>query len=114
LPHFPSVAARIPDFLHNLEGDEPNILRTAESILGLDLIISVDTMVAHLAASLGKPVWLLLPWRGDWRWMLARDDSPWYPGMRIMRQQREGEWSPVIDTIRAMLHDRVRTLPLVE
>jgi hypothetical protein len=114
LPHFPSGTPQIPDFLHNLEGNEQSILRTVESTVGLDLIISVDTMVAHLAASLGKPVWLLLPWRGDWRWMLARDDSPWYPGMRIIRQHRDGDWFSVIETLRAMLRDRVRTLPLVE
>jgi ADP-heptose:LPS heptosyltransferase len=118
LPHLlsttPSSAPRLPDFLHNLEGETQSILATAESILSLDLIVSVDTMVAHLAASLGKPVWLLLPWRGDWRWMLARGDSPWYPGMRILRQPRDGDWRPVIERVRAMLLECVRTHALAE
>jgi hypothetical protein len=114
LPHLVSTgsASSVPDFLHNLEGEAQNIIATAESILSLDLIISVDTMVAHLAASLGKPVWLLLPWRGDWRWMLSREDSPWYPGMRIVRQPRDGDWPSVIERVRAMLLERVRTYPL--
>jgi hypothetical protein len=114
LPDLLSGKPRLPEFLHNLEGEAQSILATAESILDLDLIISVDTMVAHLAASLGKPVWLLLPWHGDWRWMLTRGDSPWYPGMRIIRQTREGDWSPVIATVRTMLLERVRTCALAE
>ncbi|HVW10829.1 MAG TPA: hypothetical protein VHC90_19720 [Bryobacteraceae bacterium] len=108
LPEHPSNLPHLPDFLHNLEGREQSIMATAESIYALDLIISVDTMVAHLAASLGRPVWLLLPWRADWRWMLARNDSPWYPGMRLIRQTREGDWLGVIQIARAMLAERVR------
>jgi hypothetical protein len=112
LPHLLSGKPRLPEFLHNLEGETQSILATAESILNLDLVISVDTMVAHLAASLGKPVWLLLPWHGDWRWMLNRGDSPWYPGMRILRQPREGDWSPVMESVRTLLLERVRTYAL--
>ena len=56
----------------------------------LDLVITVDTSVAHLAGALGKPVWVLLPWVTDWRWMLVREDNPWYPTMRLFRQQRGG------------------------
>jgi hypothetical protein len=114
LPHLPSGSPGVPDFLYNLEGETQSIVATAEAILDLDLIISVDTMVAHLAASLDKPVWLLLPWHGDWRWMLTRGDSPWYPGMRILRQPREGDWIPVIEKVRAMLLEPVRTYALVE
>lgn len=114
LPHFLSAAPAIPDFLHNLESGEQSILATAESILSLDLVISVDTMVAHLAASLGKPVWLLLPRRGDWRWMLDRDDSPWYPGLRVIRQPRDGGWLSVMETLCLMLRRRVRTDALVK
>jgi hypothetical protein len=112
LPHLLSGKPRLPEFLHNLEGEAQSIVATAESILDLDLIISVDTMVAHLGASLGKPVWLLLPLRGDWRWMLARGDSPWYPGMRIFRQPREGDWLSVIAAVRSLLLERVRTYAL--
>jgi hypothetical protein len=59
---------------------------TAALIEQLDLVISVDTAVAHLAGALAKPVWLLLPYAPDWRWLLDRDDSPWYPTMRLFRQ----------------------------
>lgn len=69
---------------------------TAALINNLDLIISVDTAVAHLAGAIGKPVWLLLPFAPDWRWMLGREDTPWYPTMRIFRQSRPGDWEGVL------------------
>jgi ADP-heptose:LPS heptosyltransferase len=65
---------------------------TAALIEALDLVISVDTAVAHLAGALGKPVLLLDRFTGDWRWMRGRDDSPWYPSLRILRQPRPGDW----------------------
>jgi len=72
---------------------------TAALIVQLDLVIAVDTAVAHLAGALGKPVWVLLPSAPDWRWLLDREDSPWYPGMRLFRQRQLGEWEPVVDRI---------------
>jgi Flp pilus assembly protein TadD len=69
---------------------------TAAFIANLDLVIAVDTSVAHLAGALGKPVWLLLPYSPDWRWLLDRDDSPWYPTMRLFRQKIYGDWTEVI------------------
>jgi len=72
---------------------------TAAAIELMDLVISVDTSVAHLAGALGKPVWLLLPFAPDWRWMLGRDDSPWYPTMRLFRQTRIGDWSAVVEKL---------------
>ena len=69
----------------------------------LDLIISVDTSVAHLAGGLGKPTWVLLPARSDWRWLRDRDDSPWYPTMRLFRQTTPGDWSEPLDRARQAL-----------
>ncbi len=73
---------------------------TAARVAGLDLVISVDTAVAHLAATMGKPVWLLSRFRGCWRWLHDRAESPWYPSLRILRQQRPGDWDGVIEQVR--------------
>ncbi|MGA2441524.1 MAG: tetratricopeptide repeat protein [Tepidisphaeraceae bacterium] len=70
---------------------------TAALIANLDLVIACDTAVAHLAGAMGKPVWLLLPLVADWRWMENRNDSPWYPTMRIFRQEKPGDWPGVVD-----------------
>ncbi|HIF60548.1 MAG TPA: hypothetical protein EYQ26_13810 [Rhodospirillales bacterium] len=72
---------------------------TATVINQLDLIITVDTSVAHLAGAMGKPVWVLLPFAPDWRWLLERDDSPWYPTMRLFRQQERGNWTTVFNEV---------------
>src|SRR5207248_1649799 len=72
-------------------------LDTAAIMKRLDLVISVDTAVAHLAGAMGKMVWTLLPFSPDWRWMLGRDDSPWYPTMRLFRQRAWGQWASVIE-----------------
>jgi tetratricopeptide (TPR) repeat protein len=80
---------------------------TAALVSQLDLVIAVDTAVAHLAGALGKPVWVLLPFAPDWRWMLGREDSPWYPSMRLFRQQRALEWEPVISRVRKELQTLV-------
>jgi tetratricopeptide (TPR) repeat protein len=77
--------------------------QTAGLIAQLDLVISVDTAVAHLAGALGKPVWIALPFTPDWRWQLKRSDSPWYPGVRLFRQRMRGDWSHVVTEIRAAL-----------
>ena len=76
---------------------------TASAILQLDLVISVDTAVAHLAGALGKAVWTLLPFVPDWRWMLDRSDSPWYPSMTLFRQKETGDWRPVFEQLRLAL-----------
>ena len=68
----------------------PDYAETAALVAGLDLVIAVDTSVAHLAGALGVPVWLLLPYAPDWRWLLGRTDSPWYRSIRIFRQDPAG------------------------
>ena len=78
---------------------------TAAAIAGLDLIITVDTAAAHLAGALGKPVWLMLPFVPDWRWLLDRDDSPWYPTARLFRQAAPGNWTSVVDRVKFNLRD---------
>jgi hypothetical protein len=70
---------------------------TAALIYQLDLVITIDTAVAHLAGALGKPTWVMLPYAPDWRWMMGRDDSPWYPTMRLFRQNQAGDWGDVIE-----------------
>jgi hypothetical protein len=85
--------------MHGTAAQTGDIARTAADILRLDLVITVDTMVAHLAGALGKPVWTLLPFRADWRWMLDREDAPWYPTMRLFRQPEPGNWGPVIERV---------------
>jgi hypothetical protein len=79
------------------------ILETATIISQLDLLISVDTMSAHLAGALGRPVWTLLPFECDWRWMSSRPDSPWYPTMRLFRQARPHDWRQAIEEVRESL-----------
>ena len=81
---------------------------TAGLIAQLDLVISVDTAVAHLAGALGKPVWIALPFTPDWRWQLKRSDSPWYPGVRLFRQAVRRDWSKVTEEIRTALDVWIR------
>ncbi len=80
-----------------------DILDTAATLLHMNLLISVDTMAAHLAGALGLPVWTLLPYQADWRWMADTDASPWYPKMRLFRQCSPGDWSTPIASIAAEL-----------
>jgi hypothetical protein len=93
--------------------EDVTITETAALICGLDLVVSVDTMVAHLAGALGRPVWTVLDADADWRWMRRRDDSPWhptpwhptpwYPTMRLFRQQQPGRWQPLVEALAAAL-----------
>jgi ADP-heptose:LPS heptosyltransferase len=90
------------DILHF--GDQlADFADTAAVIDQLDLVISVDTAVAHLAGALGRPFWLLLPHAPEWRWLLERNDSPWYPTARLFRQPATRQWEPVVEQVRMAL-----------
>jgi tetratricopeptide (TPR) repeat protein len=79
---------------------------TAAAVCALDLVISVDTSVVHLAGALARPTWTLLPFMPDWRWLLGRQDSPWYPTMRLFRQSQRNNWDDVLEQVRTALHCR--------
>ena len=81
---------------------------TAAAMMSLDLVISSDTSIVHLAGALGKPVWILLSSSPDWRWLLDRRDSPWYPSARLFRQRDRGDWASVTNEVRAELERLVR------
>ncbi|MBI5108028.1 MAG: tetratricopeptide repeat protein [Rhodocyclales bacterium] len=99
-PEIRSFAAQVKDF-----GD------TAALIESLDLVITVDTSVAHLAGALGKDVWILLPQAPDWRWLLDRSDSPWYDSATLFRQPAPGDWDSALVAVRQALAERFGTLP---
>ena len=80
---------------------------TPAIMMGLDLVIAPDTALAHLAGALGVPIWVALPMGPDWRWMLDRDDSPWYPTAHLFRQTEVGCWEAVFDRIAAALTQRM-------
>jgi tetratricopeptide (TPR) repeat protein len=87
----------------DLTADLNDFTETAALVSCLDLVITVDTSVAHLAGALGRPTWILLPYTPDYRWLLDRDDSPWYPTMRLFRQTETREYEKVLDRVRAEL-----------
>jgi predicted O-linked N-acetylglucosamine transferase (SPINDLY family)/ADP-heptose:LPS heptosyltransferase len=93
------LSARLTDFAES-----------AAAIAALDLVIAVDTAVAHLAGALGKPVWVMLPFVPDWRWLLGRDDSPWYPTARLFRQPAHRDWESVAQTLRRALDTHMEQL----
>lgn len=93
--------------LEDVAADLGDFADTAAAIAALDLVITVDTAVAHLAGALGAPVWVLLACVPDWRWLTARRDSPWYPTARLFRQAQPGDWAPVIAAVKAALECRV-------
>lgn len=102
-------------FDESFDRDHGRFMDTAAVIKNLDLVITIDTSIAHLAGGLGVPTWVLLPYPADWRWMLDSADTPWYPTMRLFRQQKTGDWASVIHTITSLLtplvelHQKIRT-----
>ncbi len=102
LAHVPRAGC-IVDLGAELDTGGDAFVDTAAAMVGLDLVITTDTSIAHLAGALGRPVWVALSAAADWRWLLERDDSPWYPTMRLFRQSRAGEWDSVIAALAAAL-----------
>jgi hypothetical protein len=89
--------------LHDLSAELNDFGETAALMHNLDLVVTVDSAVAHLAGALGRPVWVMLPTPADWRWMLGRDDSPWYTSVRLFRQKTPGGWGALVDAVAAEL-----------
>ncbi len=107
LPAGMTVETLGPDF----DAGPDAFLDTAAVMMNLDLIVSIDTGIAHLAGALGRPVWIALKYHPDWRWLLDRKDSPWYPTARLFRQRQKGEWGPVMEEIAAELASLVGHKP---
>jgi hypothetical protein len=87
--------------------DYGDFMMTAAAIANLDLVVACDTAIAHLAGALGKPVWLAISFASDWRWLTGREDSPWYPTMRIFRQAKLGDWQTVSEQMAKALRQVV-------
>ncbi|PIQ27475.1 hypothetical protein COW36_13685 [bacterium (Candidatus Blackallbacteria) CG17_big_fil_post_rev_8_21_14_2_50_48_46] len=102
------LQAKFPQ-LHDLATSIHDFADTAAWMNCLDLIISVDTATAHLAGALGKPTWVLLPFSADWRWLQNRSDSPWYPSMRLFRQEAPGNWQGVLSELQSALKQKLAT-----
>lgn len=83
---------------------DKDLAETAAMIATLDLVITTDTSIAHLAGAMGKPVWIILPHLADWRWMQETETTPWYPTARLLRQRRPGDWAGVVERVAEELH----------
>jgi Glycosyltransferase family 9 (heptosyltransferase) len=105
LQGWPGLAERPAGF--GIVAGEHDVHELACVIRALDLVITVDSLAAHLAGALAVPVWTLLHASCDWRWMIDRDDSPWYPTMRLFRQRREGDWDDVVARVARALEARM-------
>ena len=100
--------------LHDHTGQLNDFADTAALVAQLDLVITVDTAVAHLVGAMGRPVWILSRYHGCWRWLLERDDSPWYPTARLFRQSKLGDWASVMATVSTELRDASRGVALAD
>jgi len=101
--------ASLPNDVLVVDGSsgERDLAETAALVATLDLVITTDTCIAHLAGAMGKPVWILLPHLADWRWMQETEQTPWYPTARLFRQRAAGDWAEVIDRVRKAASQRV-------
>jgi len=101
----------IVDLGSRLDEGTGAFMETAAVLRSLDLVIACDTALAHLAGALGVPVWLALPIVPDWRWLLNRDDSPWYPRHRLFRQTKPSDWDGVFERMMTELGQRAKQRP---
>ncbi|HSV14382.1 MAG TPA: hypothetical protein VLI90_08990, partial [Tepidisphaeraceae bacterium] len=99
----PPASLRLIDLTEQLQ----DFADTAALMANLDLLVSVDTAVVHLAGAMGMPGWVMLPYVADWRWLLGREDSPWYPSLKLFRQATAGDWTNVVERVRAALSEYV-------
>lgn len=100
-----------PSLVDDVGSNMADFADSAAAVEALDLVITVDTSLAHLAGAMGKPVWVLVPFAPDWRWQMDRPDTPWYPTMRLFRQSEPGDWDSVFDRIAAALKTAVANTP---
>lgn len=104
-----AMAGFPPGAVIDLAPDLTDFAETAAAVEALDLVITVDTAAAHLAGALARPVWTLLPFVPEWRWLRDRNDSPWYPGMRLFRQATHGDWQELLDRVTAAVADSLQS-----
>ena len=101
-PHDAAIAAAMPAIIQP-SLDSGDFSDVAGLIANVDLVVAVDTSIAHLAGAMGVPVWIVLPWNAEWRWMTRRADTPWYGSATLFRQPAPGDWDSVIaDMLRAL------------
>jgi ADP-heptose:LPS heptosyltransferase len=103
------AGAQARDKVVDLAPELKSYTDTAAVLAHLDLVVSVDTSVVHLAGAMGRPAWVLLPHAQDWRWLRDFDDSPWYPSLRLFRQQKPQAWDGVLTRVAAALGELART-----
>jgi tetratricopeptide (TPR) repeat protein len=102
------LARLAPGLVTDLAPQLSDFAETAAAIANLDLVITVDTAVAHVAGAIGRPAWVMLRKTPDWRWLVDRDDSPWYPTLRLYRQRRRGDWEEVVRRVRTALKQQLK------
>jgi tetratricopeptide (TPR) repeat protein len=105
-----AAALPVSDFGDDLDGAAGPFMDTAAILCDLDLVVTSDTALAHLAGALAVPVWVVLPYCPDWRWLLGREDCPWYPTMRLFRQKRLDDWGGVFTDVRAAVLERLNEI----
>ncbi|WP_420237542.1 tetratricopeptide repeat protein [Telmatobacter bradus] len=104
--------AELPEEVRVEDGSsqEKDLSEAAALIATLDCVVTTDTCIAHLAGAMNKPVWMLLPWQSDWRWMQERATTPWYPSVCLVRQKQKGDWAGVLEQVIAEIEDYRRTV----